>query len=277
MLSCGVTKGRGLICLLVIGLSIFCTGAYAQFLNGYIITDYETLEWLFETGQIDADEFERWNEFFTDSLYSSRQPIDPMKNAEDNQTEWKTYRKSLQFDYRIYHKCTESKPYRQVIGVRTISRRGFYCDINMEQTRDRRLYFRDRRLGWSNHDTYVELGGLDPLWCGGLILGRHPVFLGEKDKEKSFLYPLKARFNGASITKEINNIDISALSSYDKDEQFSATVNGVRIGYKYGKHAVNVSVIRGCLKDMTEKIDKVVVLKYLKSPGIAMGESSSKS
>ena len=49
---------------------------HGQLLTEYVFPDYETLEWLYESGQIDQDEFDRWSELFLDSLPHSIDSLD---------------------------------------------------------------------------------------------------------------------------------------------------------------------------------------------------------
>ncbi len=236
-----------LICLLMISILVVCSKSSAQFLNGFFVPDYETLEWLLDAGLIDQDEFDRWNDLFTDSLQSSRQPIDPLENAKSEQSYSKDRYKGVRLEYRMYQRADESKPYRQIIRAGIESRSGVHFSANIERTGDGKYNFRDRNLGWSGGKTEIAIGGLDPSWCGGLVLGRHPIFLSDKDKGQSLLYPTKGRFNGASLQTEFKSMSVALLSSFDKDKQFSAAVHGFQLGYKNSSNAANVSVINGHL------------------------------
>jgi hypothetical protein len=236
-----------LIRLLMISILVVCSTSSAQLLNGFFVPDYETLEWLFDAGLIDRDEFDRWNDLFVDSLHSGQQLIEPLENAKSEQSYSKAREKRVRLEYRMYQRADESKPYRQIIRAGIESRSGIHCSANIERTSDGLFYFRDRNLGWSGGKTEIELGGLDPSWCGGLVLGRHPIFLSEKDNGRSLLYPIKGRFNGASIQTEFKSMPVAVLFSYDRDTRFSAAVHGFRVGYRNRSNAANVSVISGHL------------------------------
>lgn len=236
-----------LIRLLMISILIVCSKSSAQFLNGFFVPDYETLEWLFDAGLIDQDEFDRWNDLFIDSLQSRQQLIEPLENAKSEQSYQKDRDTGVRLEYRMYQRANESEPYRQIIRAGIERRSGVHCSANIERRVDGKYYFRDRNLGWSGGKTEIEIGGLDPSWCGGLVLGRHPIFLNDKDKGRSLLYPIKGRFNGASLQTGFKNMFVAVLSSFDRDRQFSAAVHGLRLGYKSRSSAANVSVINGHL------------------------------
>jgi hypothetical protein len=236
-----------LIRLLTIGILVVCSESSAQFLNGFFVPDYETLEWLFEAGLIDRDEFDRWNELFIDSLHCGRQPIEPLENAKSEQSVREDRDKGVRLEYRMYQRANESKPYRQIIRAGMQNRNGVHCSANIERTGDGKYYFRDRNLGWSGGKTELEIGGLDPSWCGGLVLGRHPIFLSDKDERRSLLYPIKGRFNGASLQTEFKSMSFAVLSSYDEDAKCSAAVHGFRLGYRNRASAANISLISGHL------------------------------
>jgi hypothetical protein len=213
-----------LVRLLMIGILIVCSKSSAQFLNGFFVPDYETLEWLFDAGLIDRDEFDRWNDLFIDSLHSRQQLVGQ--------------------------------------GIRAgIERRsGFHWSAHIERTSDGLFHFRDRNLGWSGRKTEIEIGGLDPSWCGELVLGRHPIFLSKKDKGRSFLYPIKGRFNGASLQTVFKSMSVAVLTSFDRDKRFSAAVHGFRLGYRNRSNAANVSVINGHLSNRVSGNNKDVTV-----------------
>ena len=236
-----------LIRLLTISILVVCGESSAQFLNGFFVPDYETLEWLFEAGLIDRDEFDRWNDLFIDSLHSGLQLIEPLENARSEQSYRKDRDKGVRLEYSMYQRANDSKPYRQVIRAGVKNRSGVHCSANIERTGDGKYYFRDRNLGWSGGKTEIEIGGLDPSWCGGLVLGRHPIFLRDKDQRKSLLFPTKGRFNGASLQTEFKSMSVAVLSSYDKDAEFSAAAHGFRLGYRNRGSAANISALSGRL------------------------------
>jgi hypothetical protein len=236
-----------LICLLMIGILVVCSESSAQLLSGFFVPDYETLEWLFDAGLIDQDEFDRWNDLFTDSLYSGQQSTEPLEDAKSGQLYQKNRDRGVRLEYRMYQRADESKPYRQIIRAGIENRSGVHCSANIESVADGKYYFRDRNLGWSGGKTDIEIGGLDPNWCGGLILGRHPIFLSDKNERGSLLYPTKGRFNGVSLRSEFKRMSVALLSSYDKDAKLSAAVHGFQLGYMNRSNAANFSVISGRL------------------------------
>jgi hypothetical protein len=221
----------------------------AQILNGLVIPDFETLEWLYEAGIIDKDEFDRWNEFFTDSLHSGRQAVDVTEDAQIEQSIPTTCGKETRISCRIYHRAAERHPYRQILQVRTSAYRRLYFSGNVEQPAAGKAYLRGRTLRWRGGETEVELGDLDPNWSGGLVLGRHPIFLREKSREKSWLYPMKTRFNGVSLRTRVVNASVSALASYDRDRRFSSLVHGLQLEFCTGRSAICVAAVRGCLEN----------------------------
>ena len=96
-----------LIRLLMISILVVCSTSSAQLLNGFFVPDYETLEWLFDAGLIDQDEFDRWNDLFIDSLHSGQQLIEPLENAKSEQSYQKDRDKGVRLEYRMYQRADE--------------------------------------------------------------------------------------------------------------------------------------------------------------------------
>lgn len=250
---------RRLTYLLAIVLLIAYGSASAQFLNGFIITDYETLEWLYEAGLIDDDEFDRWNQFFTDSVYVDIDRSEPFQDAIAD-TSANLYGRTARIDYRVYQKADDRRPYRQIIRARRSRKHGLFYDIKFESLTDQRYFVRDRVIGWSGKRSSISIGGIDPKWCGGLVLGSHPAFLKDKELDKSVLYPVKSRYNGVSASTQVSGLSISGLSSHDCDREFSATVHGCMLGYKHGRQDVQLSIIKGRLRNRVNSGEKDVLV-----------------
>jgi len=220
----------------------------AQFLSSYFVTDYETVEWLFDTGQIDSDEFDRWSEFFTDSTQEITIDSHLVEGAEmptikATHTENRTRNATASF--RMYHRGCDNEPYRRIIRMSYSDKPGFYGSLIAESSANQDIYLRSRSFGWRDGKTRIEAGGVDPVWCGGLVAGRHSIFLADKDPGMSVLYSQRDRFNGILIERRLHDFTVTAVSSSDRDRLFSAAFNGGRVRYLADEQYIDIALIDG--------------------------------
>ncbi|MFH1893433.1 MAG: hypothetical protein ABIK83_12225 [Candidatus Zixiibacteriota bacterium] len=224
----------------------------AQFLSSYFVTDYETLEWLFDTGQIDSDEFDRWSEFFTDSIQESTTDLHTVEGAEMptiKATGIENPTRDATASFRMYHRGCDSEPYRRIIRMSYSDKPGFYGSLIAESSANQEIYLRSRSIGWRDDNMGIEVGGVDPVWCGGLVAGRHPIFLTDRDLGMSMLHSQRDRFNGILIERRLDDFTVSTATSYDRDRLFTAAINGGRIRYLAGGQSIDIALIDGKIRN----------------------------
>jgi hypothetical protein len=225
---------------------------HGQLLAEYVFPDYETLEWLYESGQIDQDEFDRWNELFLDSLPHSIDSLDSTLIGETPPIVTQLRPAAYRIDYRIDQRADESDPYRHLIRIKSRKDLGIYSDLTAEKRGDGSFALRNRMLGWSDGSSTIELGGVDPVWCGGLVAGRHPILLKKIDRSRTALYPLKSRFNGLLAQTVRGNLTVATLASYDQGDQFSSSAFGGDIAYGVGRNSIEASILSGRIRNIDD-------------------------
>jgi hypothetical protein len=223
---------------------------HGQLLPEYIFPDYETLEWLYESGQIDQDEFDRWSELFLDSIPRLTDSLEATPTVRST---------AHRIDYKAYQRADESDPYRQLIRIRSRQSPGIYGDVTAEKLNDGRFAFRNRMVGWSDGTSRIELGGVDPVWCGGLVAGRHAIFLKKSNRSETALYPMKSRFNGLLAQTKRRNLLVAAVVSYDQGDKYSSTVVGGDLVYNVGRSNIETSILRGRIRDIDGRAADIFV------------------
>lgn len=235
---------KGLITLLLAVIGISSGNVCAQFVSGLSITDYETLNWMYEAGLIDEDERNRWEELFLDSLH-----LVPDSLSDYDKGTLSESKPIVSLRYDMYHRADDNQPYRQLLSLHTPGGEGLFADIRLEKHANDDTHFRDRLIGWKNRDLSIELGGLDPCWVGGILLGRHSRLLSTSKDQPSVLYPLNSRFNGLLISAARGNASVAGMASFDRDTCFSTRVHGGRILYSHKKYAIEVAAVHGTIEN----------------------------
>lgn len=239
--SSTIAKGLAFLSTVCLFIAADCS---AQSLLIFDIENLEKLEWLFETGQIDSDEYDRLLEFFVDSLRASSDTLGLPPNLNLADLRPTAFFESIDFDYRMYHRANEDKPYRQLYDAELELRAGISLETDLERDSDGEISARHRSIGWSSDRFFLQAGSVDPVFCGGLVLGRHPLFLDDKKPINSALYPTRSRYNGlfASVDRDIWSVSITA--SMDRNETHRSGVLGTQVEHTTGEHIFRVSAAR---------------------------------
>jgi len=240
-----IARGLAVVAILALCWDVCST----QSLHTFDIENLEKLEWLYETGQIDSDEYERYLAYFIDSLGVVPDTLLITTESQMIAQPTQGLLESIDFDYRMYHRATESQPYRELYDVEIQFESGFYIESDLEADSDREIEFRSRTIGWRTDDALVQVGSVDPVFCDGLILGRHPLFLDDKTSHKSAIFPTRSRYNGVLFSGTYNEYALSGVISRDRDESFESDVYGSELEYRFGKQAIAVSFASGELKN----------------------------
>ena len=133
---------RGIIIIALFGAFV-APELDAQFLSSYFVTDYETLEWLFDTGQIDSDEFDRWSEFFTDSIQEitiDSHAADGAEMPTIKATRTENPTRNATASFRMYHRGCDNEPYRRIIRMSYSDKPGLYGSLIAERLKLKGYY-----------------------------------------------------------------------------------------------------------------------------------------
>lgn len=245
---------RAILYATVVAAVATCTGpnwSLAQVLSDYEADDLETLEWLREIGQIDEDEYERWEERFIDSISTIPEPDSNLQCDEPVISSTKERSDPMvRLKHGLHHRVDESGPYRQTYKLAFGRGRDLSGEVNLESLDQGRLTCRNRLLIARAGRSMVKVGDVDPNYCGGLVAGSHPIFLKSKSSDQSFLYPSKSRFNGVQLETGFSKTRFSAFASFDKDTVYSATAFGAQAVREFGGcYRAGTSVVAGQIRN----------------------------
>ncbi len=236
--SSAIAKGLALATLLLV---LIAAVSRAQSLLTFDIENLEKLEWLFETRQIDGDEYDRLLEFFVDSLDIASDTLNQSPDMRMADLRSPAIFESIDFDYRMYHRAREDKPYRQLYDTDMDLRSGMSFEADLERDSDGEILARHRAIGWSFDNYFLQLGSIDPVFCSGLVLGRHPIFLDDKRPRSSALYPTRSRYNGLFASMVRDKWSASIAASADRNETHRSSVLGAQVEHTTGEHIFRVS------------------------------------
>jgi hypothetical protein len=220
----------------IVVLATICAAShttYAQYVSENYAHNRETLDWMLDNGIIDVDEYNRWDEYLTDSANvnsRSQDSPDEIPIADDNRQSHPT---RFIARYSIYQVATDKAPYRRRASLLFRPNSSFKTDIRLEAGDEGTYEVKSRYLEWShgddNLDFNVGLGNVDPVWCGGILVGRFSRFLKNRPLHSSVMFPTDARFNGVCVSATIGNYLAEALVSHDADNLHTASLAGLRI------------------------------------------------
>ncbi len=212
--------------------------ASGQMVNTIVLDSHEELEYLFQSGQIDAEQYRVLDEllnsmpvtqryFHDDLMRSVRQQnefleIDledtiEVEAAEDHQDGWLTGFDS-RVKFRLYHDLDQKSPYREYFSYSGNSEQNLSLYIEAERHENwNDYYLRRRHLDFRRNRFKISAGNFAPDWGMDVSLGYPADILHKSDDPlyQSVLFPSRGRYNGLMISHS-SNYNPTILFSYDR-------------------------------------------------------------
>ncbi len=215
-------------------------------IDTYLIDSQSELDYLYESGQIDLEQFLLLDEFFATRYYGGSSDLDDMAQVLSAQSEYpfigldsllftddhlelissepaySAFLQKLKFRlaYRLYQNVASDDSRRQLVTLsgRPAKKIDYYFEAEKNQESGD-FFFRKRGLRMISGDLKMEFGNFIPNRSMGVTLGHHGGFLNKDENPtyESALFPMMGRYNGISL--EYNSTFAPTLIlSYDRSK-----------------------------------------------------------
>jgi hypothetical protein len=239
----------------------------AALIDTYYPDSQPELDYLFESGQIDLEQYKLLDEYFSSLPFMSGNEIARLNDLlsiwvdyldttltsqqyQELQDEISPKHASIKIpeefkssiSYRIYQDLSEDKSHRQLMSFRGEFKNHFIYYIEMEKNvKSGDFYFLRRNLTLRLGQTELELGNYLPDWGMGVTLGYHSEFLAKSDDHrfKSIMFPAKGRFNGIRFQYN-GKFKPHLLFSYDRSKKYRGQLIAVGSDYQSDKFTIGL-------------------------------------
>jgi len=215
-------------------------------IDTYLIDSQSELDYLYESGQIDLEQFQLLDEFFATRYYGGSSDLNQMARVLFAQAEYPfigldsqlfiddglksisaepayfTFLQKLKFrlSYRFYQNVSSDDTRRQLLTLSDRPAKKIHYYIEAEKNRESGDFFlRKKGLRLTSGELDMEFGNFIPNRGMGITLGYHSGFLNKDDNPtfESALFPMMGRYNGVSL--EYNHAYSPALFlSHDRSK-----------------------------------------------------------
>ncbi len=228
-------------------------------INTYLLDSQSELDYLFQSGQIDEEQYRLLDEFFSAIPYPAVREDERLLDAiirqypeleilGDSLDDLELHDLSIDkpnaggllqklesaFSYRIYHDLDQDKSRRQLITLSGKYTGDFVYYLQMEKDiSGEDYYFRKRYIRFDHNRLNCEAGNFNPGWGMGISLGYHSDFLGREDLPyKSALFPQLGKFNGIRLQYK-SSLSPVAMLSYDRSDNARGRMAALGTEYRY--------------------------------------------
>ncbi len=234
----------------------------AALIDTYFLDSEEELDYLFQSGEIDLEQYRLLEEFFSvlpytvqgthitasngTILYADSTAVQELSSASISENfpyfQWLTDIKTS-VTYKMYHDLDADEARRQLLNISGKPAKSFSYYFEAEKKPDyRQYYFRKRLVKFSYRNLNAEIGNFNPSWGMGITMGYYSDFLAKDDSPayRSFLFPAKGRLNGIRLQYD-SKISPIAILSYDCSETASGRMAG--FGFDYSVHSLSMGLL----------------------------------
>lgn len=264
-------------------LLLLAPAANAALLDTYFLDSESELDYLFQNGEIDSEQYQLLEELFSTLPFTTRSiRIPSLNNVIQNEDEYSSFDDSLEIQdldnsstfeilpylqwlkriktsisYRMYHDLDADEARRQLVNISGRPDAGFSYYFEAEKNNDCNIYhIRKRIVRFSYQNLKAEIGNFNPSWGMGVTLGYYSDFLNKDDNPayRSFLFPSKGRFNGVRLQYD-SKISPIVMLSYDRSKTANARVAGMGVDYETNNLSMGILGNYHAIKNLTNGYD----------------------
>jgi hypothetical protein len=250
-------------------LLLVAFNAQAALIDTYLIDSQSELDYLYESGQIDLEQFQLLDEFFATRYYGDSSDLDEIARVLSAQAEYQfigldslsfkdegldsitaeasylAFLQKLKFRlaYRLYQNVASDDTRRQLVTLsgHPAKKIDYYFEAEKNQESGD-FFLRKRGLSITSGDLEMEFGNYIPSRGMGITLGYHSGFLNKDDNPtyQSALFPIKGHYNGINL--EYNSTFAPTLIlSYDRSKNMRGRL--AAFGCDYVKKNLRIGLL----------------------------------